>query len=61
MIKRLKVVVSIPHPMKEGEFKELFRNTIETESSVSFEFNKLIDAFNILFPYTNLIVQFTLM
>lgn len=49
MTKRLKVVVSIPHPMKEVEFKELFRNTIETESSVSFEFNKLIDAFNIFF------------
>ena len=61
MIKRLLINVEIPHPMKPGEFKELFRTQIEIESSVSFEFNKLIDAFNILFPYTNLIIKFTLL
>lgn len=61
MTKRLLIEVSIPHPMKVGEFKELFRNQIETESTVTFEFSKLIDAFNILFPYTNLIIRFTLL
>lgn len=61
MTKRLEIRVSIPHPQKVGEVKELFRTSIETESRVSFEFSKLIDAFNILFPYTNLIIQFTLL
>ena len=61
MTKRLLINVEIPHPMKTGEFKELFRTQIETETSVSFEFNKLIDAFHILFPYTNLIIKFTLL
>lgn len=61
MTKRLLIEVSIPHPCKAGETKELFRNSIETESIVSFEFSKLIDAFNILFPYTNLIIKFTLL
>lgn len=61
MTKRLRINVSIPHPHKVGEFKELFTTQIETDSSVSFEFNKLVDAFNILYPYTNLIIQFTLL
>ena len=61
MVKRLKIEVSIPHPMKVGEFKELFRTSIECDSSIFFEFNKLIDAFNILYPYTNLIINFTLL
>lgn len=61
MTKRLLIEVSIPHPQRTGEFKDLFRTQIEIESTVSFEFNKLIDAFNILFPYSNLIIKFTLL
>lgn len=61
MTKRLRINVSIPHPQRAGEFKELFNTQIETDSSVSFEFNKFVDAFNILYPYTNLIIQFTLL
>lgn len=61
MTKRLKISVSVPDKVHTGKLRELFRNTIECDSAVSVSFQKLIDAFEILYPYNDLIINFTLL
>lgn len=43
-----------------GKFKEIYRNTLELNESVSIPFELLIKAFKTLYPYNDLMVNFSL-
>ena len=55
-----RVTVEVPDRLRPPKTKILFRNTIESDTSVSFDFQKLIDAFSILYPKEDIQITFTL-
>lgn len=61
MMENIKVCVSVPHPFKAGEYKEIYRNTISVDASLHFDYHALIKGLNLLYPQTNKIINLTLM
>ena len=50
MDKAIKISVSKLDPYKSADFKELFRQTVDWPSDLSFDYNMMEKALQILFP-----------
>lgn len=50
MDKAIRISVSKLDPFKSGDFKELFRQTVDWPSDLSFDYNMMEKALQILFP-----------
>ena len=58
MKKYLKILIQVP--TSGACFKEVYRNSIQVDSSVSVNYATLLAAFDILYPQSNKIVSFTI-
>lgn len=58
MKKYLKILIQIP--TSGTSFKEVYRNSIQVDSSVNLDYATLLAAFDILYPQSNKIVSFTI-
>ena len=54
-MKTLKIVISRPDKFKAGEFKELYRFSVDYDESVHIDFNLLLQAFKILYPVDHIV------
>lgn len=61
MISRIKISVQCPNRLKVGTYKELYRNEISYDSDTSFDYQKFVDVFTILYPVEGLIINFSLL
>lgn len=59
MDKTIKILIQKPDNFKPGEFKELYRNTIEWPSTVLFDFNNMESSLRILYPGS--LITFTIL
>lgn len=57
---RLRVKVEIPDPLHNNKFKELFRNQLELDESVSYDYQSLIKGIKLLFQRNDLIITLVL-
>lgn len=57
----LMIVLQVPHPTKTGEFKEIYRNSVEVNSSVAIPYERLVETFKFLYPQKGLIVNFRIL
>lgn len=58
MKKYLKILIQVP--TSGASFKEVYRNSIQVDSSVNLDYATLLAAFDILYPQSNKIVSFTI-
>ena len=57
---QLHITLMRPDRIRTGNFKEIYRNTLDLNESVSIPFELLIKAFKTLYPYNDLMVNFSL-
>lgn len=60
MTRQLKIRVTCSDDVRVGSFKELYRNTIAVDTSVQFEYQKVIDVLLLLYANKNPIIEFSL-
>lgn len=56
----LKIEVQTPDKFKQGSFKTLVRNSIELDSNLTFDYQKLIDGLRLLFIDKEIFINLTL-
>ena len=54
----LKITLQLPNLMNAGEFKELYRQSVEITDVENIPFDSLIKNLRFLYPYDNLIINF---
>lgn len=57
----LRIVLERPSELHTGEFKEIYRNTLDCDDSVQFDYQALLKGLKMLYPYNNLIINLTLL
>ena len=57
---QLRINLLRPDRIKTGEYKEIYRNTLEFNESVTIPYELLVNSLKILYPFTDLIISFTL-
>lgn len=56
----LKVIIEVPHPVRQGSFKELYRTQLQVDDSVHYNYQALINGIKMLFPNKNLVISLIL-
>ena len=46
----IKIKVLVNDPLKAGEFKEVFRQVVDLDENISFDYNLVERTFRLLFP-----------
>lgn len=60
MDKQLQIILECPDKLKVGHFKEIYRNTVVVDDSLSIPFEGLIKSLKFLYPRPDLIIHFRL-
>lgn len=53
-------MVERPSLTRAGQLDKLFMTRLEVSSELSFDYTKCIDGLNIIFPYSDKIIHFTI-
>lgn len=54
------ILVTCADNVRTGDFKELYRNTIELDDSISFDYSKVIEVLTLLYRQHRPIIEFKL-
>ena len=60
MIIKLRISVELPHPSKNGQFINLYRNQIDVDSSLDFDYQMVVKTLRLLYPQKGAIINFSL-
>ena len=60
MKQRIIIRVEKTDPLKAGSFVEIYRNSVETDDSLSFDFSTMIKALSILYASQKPIISFSI-
>lgn len=56
----LKIEVQTPDKINQGKFKTLVRNSIELDSDLKFDYQKLVDGLRLLYSKQEIFINLTL-
>lgn len=54
------VKIVVQRSNRDGSFRELYRNSVMMDDGVLFPFDMLIRSFKILYPVSDLVIQFSI-